>query len=304
LNLNGAVGGVNFRDEDVLVFDQASGVWSILFDGSNVGLGNADVDAFAVLDNGNILLSVALLAHAPGLGLVDGADILEFNPSSLGPNSTVGEFQIYFDGSDVGLIPLINDVDAIDFDSEDNLLISVRGPFFAQGLRGNDEDLFRLNNAILGPNTSGMWELFFDGSAVGLATLREDTRDSWTDPATGEIYLTTGGNFRTDTDLRGGPADIFVCEPLSLGAATDCNFSLYFDGDSKGLSGKSIDSLHIGTLPSTDVAAAAFNATFDDTVERPGDDADPTEELDETSAPDEEEAIEQNNRVFLPVVTK
>lgn len=307
LNLNGSVGGVAFRDEDVLAYDPDTGVWSVLFDGSNVGLGNTDVDAFAVLDNGHLLLSVELLAPVPGLGLVDGTDIVEFIPASLGANNTSGSFQMFFDGSDVGLITLIQDVDAIDFDGEGNLLVSVRGPFIAQGVRGNDEDLFRLRNGVFGADTSGNWELAFDGSDVGLSTLREDVRDTWMNTASNDLFLTSAGAFHTDTGLRGQAADVFVCDPLSLGENTDCAFSLYFDGDGQGLAGKGIDGLHIGPLPAIIGGSSVIDLALDDTVEAVGDDVDAAEEVDETSAPDEvdeEEAVEQGFRIFLPVVKK
>ena len=301
-NLNGTVGGVSFRDEDVLAYDAAAGTWGILFDGSNVGLGNADVDAFAVLDNGHLLLSVSVLAYLPQLGLVDGTDIIEFIPTSLGPNNTSGSFRLFFDGSDVGLITLIHDVDSIDFDATGNLLISVRGPFFAQGVRGNDEDLFRLRNGVFGPNTGGAWELAFDGSDVGLSTFSEDTRDTWTDTDTGELYLTNNGSFRTTTGFTGKPADVFICTPISLGANTACNFSSYFVGNSQGLSGKAIDGLHIGPLPAFVTGAGVLDPALDDTVEAIGDDIDAAEEADETSGPDEDTVVEQNNRIFLPTI--
>lgn len=304
-NLNGSIKGLTFRDEDILAYDPSSGTWSILFDGSNVGLGNADVDAIAMRENGNLLLSVTLLTHLPSVGIIDGTDILEFVPTSLGANNTSGSFEIFFDGSDVGLLPLIHDVDAIDFDAEGNLLISVRGPFFAQGVLGNDEDLFRLRNGVFGPNTSGNWELAFDGSDVGLSTLSEDTRDTWTDTATGEIYLTNGGNFRTNTNFRGKAWDVFICDPISLGPNTACTFSLYFDGQANSLSGKRIDGFHIGPLPGLIGAAGVLDLALDNTVEYPGDDADPVEEVDGTSEPDEvfdEPTVEQNYRLFLPLV--
>jgi len=127
-------------------------------------------------------------------------------------------------------------------------LISVRGPLFAQGVFGNYEDLLRLRNGVFGDNTSGAWEVAFDGSDVGLANF-EDTRDSWTDTSTGAIYLTNGGAFHTNTGFSGQPADVFICAPSSLGVETACDFSTYFVGSSQGLSGQAIDGLHIGPLP-------------------------------------------------------
>ena len=88
-------------------------------------------------------------------------------------------------------------------------------------------------------STSGTWELYFDGSDVGLIHLPEDIWGTWIDPSSSDIYLTTKGEFWV-TGLsgngKGNGNDIFVCEAPTVGSDTACEaFSLFFDGDENGL---------------------------------------------------------------------
>ena len=108
---------VDFKDEDILVFDNeetvAADAWNMFFDGSDVGLPkSADIDAFHILDDGDILMSFKSPITIPGLafnaGCITAADIVEFVPTSTGPN-TAGDFFIFFDGSDVGVGPDLTD---------------------------------------------------------------------------------------------------------------------------------------------------------------------------------------------------
>ncbi len=86
---NGSVQGVSFRDEDILIFDQISGNWSLHFDGSDVGLARTDVNAFLLLDDGSLLLSLASpIDDLPGLGAVDDSDIIRFVATSWGENTS------------------------------------------------------------------------------------------------------------------------------------------------------------------------------------------------------------------------
>jgi hypothetical protein len=65
---SGTAGGVAFADEDILVHNKASGLWSMYFDGSDVGLGGTDVDAFSIMPNGSFLLSFAAISGQSGYG--------------------------------------------------------------------------------------------------------------------------------------------------------------------------------------------------------------------------------------------
>lgn len=88
---HGVVGGIAFADEDVLTFDSTTGSWSMLFDGSDVSLRSCDVDAIAVLDDGDpatldaILMSVRGPRTISGLdGRIDDSDIVRFTRRRAG----------------------------------------------------------------------------------------------------------------------------------------------------------------------------------------------------------------------------
>jgi len=295
---NSKVPGLSYRDEDIIAYNSGTGLWSLVFDGSDVGLGNSDVDAFAFLPNGQLLLSVEKDFNLSGFGAVDDADILKFIPTSLGA-TTAGSYVIYFDGSDVGLNSSDEDVDAIDFDAAGNLLISVNGAFSAQTVTGNDEDLFVLTNFTPGANTSGTWGFYFDGSDVSLTSSGEDIFGLWADHANSKLYLATTDSFSVP-GARGDEEDIFVCQYTSLGSNTACTFSFYWHGEDFGFDDAAIDGLAIGALP-TVVSAAEISGSIaaDDTVEFEGDDINEPNPLDGEEVEDEDSLI---NRIFLPLV--
>ncbi|HET6443307.1 MAG TPA: putative Ig domain-containing protein [candidate division Zixibacteria bacterium] len=242
----GSVGGVNFADEDILAYDTVSGVWSMYFDGSDVGLGGSgslDVDAFHFMDDGSILLSIVGSSMLPDVGSVDDSDVVRFVPTTLG-SDTAGTYEWYFDGSDVGLTDSGEDIDAIYFLNGD-LIVSTSGGFSVSGASGNDEDLFRFAPTTLGASTSGTWTQYFDGSDVGLGdSSDEDTWGVWLDEANGDVYLTTRGIYSV-TGLSGESDDIYVCTPGPLGTTTSCTFNLYLDGAAVGFVGERIDGFTI-----------------------------------------------------------
>jgi 6-phosphogluconolactonase (cycloisomerase 2 family) len=115
------VSGATARDEDLLAFtptsfgDVTAGRFSLSFDGSDVGLGDAgeDIDATAVDASGHIYLSTRDFFAVPGITGAD-EDVFVFSPTTLDPPTTAGTFAstLFFDGSSFGLGA--NDVFAID----------------------------------------------------------------------------------------------------------------------------------------------------------------------------------------------
>ena len=189
----GSVGGVSFADEDILAFNRTTNTWSRYFDGSDVGLSGdraRDVNAFHVLNDGTILLSFIGDTTIPDVGSVDDSDIVRFIPTSLG-TSTSGRFELYFDGSDVGLTTNGEDIDALHLLSDGRLVISTIVNSDVTGTTWRDEDLLVFTPTSLGATTSGSWALYFDGSDVGLNQSNdEDIFGVWI-AGSGEIYLTT-----------------------------------------------------------------------------------------------------------------
>ena len=240
---NGTLGGLVFADEDIIRLDQATGAYTIVFDGSDVGI-TSDVDAFDFLPDGSLLLSLNVAASVSGIGTADDSDIVRFVPASLGPN-TAGNFEWYFDGSDVGLATAAEDVDALAILPDGRLVVSTNGSFAVSGVSGVDEDLIAFTPRTLGTASSGTWSLYFDGSDVGLSASSENVIGLWIAPGS-DIYLVTTGSF-TVTGISGNSHDIFVFRPTTLGAATSGTFrtTLYLDGSAYGLSSFSIDAIHV-----------------------------------------------------------
>ncbi|MCP4420388.1 MAG: hypothetical protein GY805_27600, partial [Chloroflexi bacterium] len=160
-----------------------------------------------------------------------------------------GTFEMYFDGSDVGLSTYREDVDGIGFTPDGRLLISTLGrsriPQTGGGtLRGYDNQLLVFNDVSFGSSTAGDWEMYFDGRDVGLN--REDIGGTWLDATTGDIYMSVNNGFSVD-GVNGNQLDIFVCHPITLGENTSCTFEpvLHFDGSSAGYGGNRIDGFSI-----------------------------------------------------------
>lgn len=239
----GEVGGMAYGPEDIVKFDGLSGLWSLHFDGSDLGI-TADLDAFELLPTGDILVSFdASLSNLGNLKNVDDSDLARFIPTSLG-NVTAGTFVRYFDASDVGLTKGGEDVDAVTLLANGHLLVSTAGNFTVPGVSGVDEDILEFTPTSLGGSTSGSWALYFDGSDVGLGAATEDVWGLWLNQASHHIYLSVSGAF-TVPGLQGDAGDIFVCAPGSLGDITTCAYSAYWDGSTFGFDGEIIDDFHI-----------------------------------------------------------
>jgi myo-inositol-hexaphosphate 3-phosphohydrolase len=233
LSGSATLGGVGVANEDIVAFDGSG--FRLHFDGSDVGLAGAAVDAFAVLSPTEILLSFTDALSLPGVaGTVDDSDIVRFTATSLG-GQTAGSFALYFDASDVGLSTGDEDVDACEVLADGRLLVSTTGASSVPGVSGQDEDLLLFTPTSLGPATAGTWSLYFDGSDVGLSSSDEDV-DAAAIDGTGRLCLSTTGAFAV-TGRSGADEDVFVFTPSSTGPSTAGSFSptLRFDGSLYGL---------------------------------------------------------------------
>jgi subtilisin-like proprotein convertase family protein len=238
---NGTASGVAFNDEDILSYSTSSSTWALFFDGSDVGI-TTDVDAFAMLTDGSILMSFDTTTTAGAAGSVVDADIVRFVPTSTG-STTAGTFSLYFDGSDVGLTTTNEDIDAVELLADGRIVVSTLGTFSVTGASGDDKDLIAFTPTSLGSTTSGTWSLYFDGSDVSLTTTNEDVNGLGI-AANGDIYLSTVGTFSV-TGASGDGADIFRCVPGTLGSTTTCTYSMYWDGSVNGFAGEVTDGFHI-----------------------------------------------------------
>lgn len=234
-DVSGAAGGITYAPSDIIV--QNNGLWETHFDGSDVELTSANIDAFQFYAGDSILMSFDSAITIEPIGLVEPEDIVLFTPSSLGAN-TDGTFSLAFDGSDVGLSGENENVDAIAV-YNGKLAISTSGAVQAGGISAEDEDMLQFDATSFGNNTAGGWTLLFDGSDVFLGN--DDSRDidgAWVD-AFGDLHLSPAGSF----DLFGlnfNAADVGYCASTVVGNATSCQINasgIYWDAASRGLSG-------------------------------------------------------------------
>ncbi|MEZ4675487.1 MAG: hypothetical protein R2932_14740 [Caldilineaceae bacterium] len=291
---NGTVSGVNFSDEDILGHDLATGRWWKLFDGSDVGI-TRDINGFTFLNDGSLLFTLNAPTNVADVGLVDDSDIVRFIPSALG-DTTSGRFTLYFDGSDVELSTNGEDLDAISVLPDGSLLLSVLGAMRAGGVLAKDEDVVRFIPTALGANTAGQWELYFDGSAVGLTKGSEDIWSAFFDAAKNDLYLSTQQSFSV-ANLSGRGEDIFVCNLTKRGADTTCLFRPFWAGAAHGFQGEQIDGMFIGAGPQVAVNVAS----------EPEDEAliDVSEFADDDVMEDENgEELEVVSTVYLPIMMR
>lgn len=234
-----------FADEDIVEFDPATGQTTVLFDGSDVGLGRTDTKAFAEMADGSFLITPNREVTVQGVTATR-HDILRFAPTSLG-TSTAGNFSLFLKGSEVGLTRNGERIDAIDVISENGdsvtLAISTVGGIRVAGIRGGDEDLTQLTVTSTGASSQGTWARFFDGSDLGLTDRSEDVRAAAV--IDGEVLFTTFGAFSA-SGASGNAGDIVSCNGFSSGTNTSCaNVSVGFNVSLAGLDGARIDGLDV-----------------------------------------------------------
>ncbi|MEM9654722.1 MAG: SBBP repeat-containing protein [Actinomycetota bacterium] len=222
-------------DSDIVTFTGTSGpatagTFTLLFDGSDVGLaaGGEDVDALTT-SGAYYVLSTEGSGNIPAAGggnlTVRDEDLGLFDGTT--GQTTAGTFTAFFDGSDVGLTTEVASA-WIDPDSGD-VYGSTLGNFNTGGLSGDLDDIFVFTGTT-GDPTSGTFDLFFDGDqhrfgneginglhvelapvappaatgwAVGIGGGDADTVAAITVDESGNTYTT--GSFRGTVDFDPGP---------------------------------------------------------------------------------------------------
>lgn len=250
---------VPFDKQDVLLYNTNLNQWSLVFDGSALGLGG-NLDALHVLPDGSFLLS-------PGLGLpwtitmtvnltpmpvaVEDWDIVRFVPNAGDP--TTGSFFPYFGGAAHGLdTPLYEGIDAIAFapPPDNRLLLSTTGEYNIFPLpTGDGKDLLAFQLTPV-PTGTPEWGVYLDGSAVQLEAGTENISGA-TVMENGLIYLVPWGDFQSG-GMEGTNSDIFFCVPdatagFPLGCAYDL-FGRYWSGPGHQITGQ-IDAISLLLSP-------------------------------------------------------
>jgi len=177
VNLPGLVGGPagdTVEPHDLVRFTPSrlgpdtAGTFSFFFDGSAAGLSQPDeaIDALALLPDGSLVLSTVGATAVDGV-LASPQDLLRFSSSSLGA-ATAGTWSLWFDGSDVGLDQLSENIDAVSVLADGTILLSPSGNTIVPDHTATDADVLAFTPATLGPRTSGAFTSYHSGQALGL----------------------------------------------------------------------------------------------------------------------------------------
>ena len=230
----GSVGGVSFQDEDVLSFDVETAQWAMAFDGSDVGLAGADIDAFSLISEEPFVAEMSFrdAENVPGLGQVDDSDVVTF--TGIGGTDTAGDFTLTFDGSDVLLSTFREDIDAWSSPGEDRVY-STTGVFSVVGLDGAREDVVLFDTSVLGEDTAGVSSVLIDTSSLGVtANLSGLTSDA----AASAVF----GSFAGSWSLGGASGD---SSDVFRFTSSDGTAEVIFDGGANGFGTEIIDAVHV-----------------------------------------------------------
>lgn len=146
-------------------------------------------------------------------------------------NRTTNSGALLFDASDVGITA---DLEAFHILDDGSLLLNFEYQMNLPNIgRVDDSDIVRFIPTTLGLETSGLFELYFDGSDVALSSSYEDI-DALHRLPDGQIVISTKHS-ATVGDISAGGEDLLLFTPSSLGSDTAGTWSLYLDGSAVGL---------------------------------------------------------------------
>lgn len=230
---SGSVGNLAFTRGDVLMVDSLNR-WSPVLGAAAGPLGiRSDIEAFAFLPDGSMVVALGRKLMVPGLGTVMPSDVLRLVPDAAGDfdNSSV---RWLIDGSDVGLTGVGERIDALATTPDGRVVISTSGTARVSDPGGatlvaRDEDLIVFVATALGETTAGTWDVVCDGSLVpGLAG--ENTVGASL-AADGTLYLSLASRFRVQ-DVVGDSRSVIALSAC----APDAQARLVWDSRSAGLS--------------------------------------------------------------------
>lgn len=195
---SGSVAGIPFAPGDILSHTPDTGEWAMYFDASDVGI-SRNVAAFALDEEGLIMMSLAAAENVPGAGYVRPQDVILFRPTSTGPD-TAGTFSRFLNGRDAFLTKASEKIDALAWTSGWYMEVSTSGALDVKTwdglpLRARDEDMTEV--WMYYGNYDGWEGTVFDGSAVpGLAA--EDVTAAYFDAWSWSWFLTILGSGTID----------------------------------------------------------------------------------------------------------
>lgn len=158
---------------------------------------------------------VVLVSSSTG-GQVNG---IRFNDEDiLAYDLSTGAWQMYFDGSDVGLGA--NDVNALGVLWNGDLLLSLNAPHSVSGLgKVDDSDIINFVPATLGQTTTGTFDIYFAGADWDLTTNDEDI-DAIGITGGNQLVVSTLGNYKIGAEysdgITGKDKDLLIFQPWSI----------------------------------------------------------------------------------------
>ena len=168
--------GVYIDDSDILLFTFTSepgavtrGFFTIFFDGSDVGMTSSgeDINGLHEFEDGTLAVTTTGTAYVVGASNIKDEDVMLFTGTT--GTSTSGSFEWIFDGSDVGLSSSSEELDALFYEWDDNLLFSTRGSFATPDDSGADEDIARFTGTTVNGSSIGTVSRTLDLSDFGLS---------------------------------------------------------------------------------------------------------------------------------------
>lgn len=278
---------------DILKYDGSE--FSFAFRGADVGLDSADIDAFAFLSDSELLLSFGSTVNLTDLGAVGRSDIVLFTADEQGDWSA-GTFSQFFVGSQVGLSSSLTDnVIGVDVLDNGNLLISTAGEVVVSSEDGSTlsarrEDILQFAPTSVGPVTAGTWDMYLDGSDVGLSFSTESV-DGISIQSDGRLFLSTAGSFFAD-GFGGSREDVFEFIPEQIGedSAGSILRPLFFNGNEiestlvfeniNAIEVRSVSEAPTNNPPTADSQETSTREDTSVSIQLGGDDGNP--ELDQT----------------------
>lgn len=154
-----------------------------------------------------------------------------FTPSDLMARDAAGQWQLAFDGSDVGIV---RPLQAVEWTNDGALLLSLSAPQNVPGVgQVAPADILRFTPSQLGANTQGTLAMWLDGSDVGLAAAGEKI-DAIAFSEDGRLLVSLTGSGVAPKHLGGTVAvrdeDLIEFVPTRMGPDTLGTWLMRLDG--------------------------------------------------------------------------
>ena len=254
---NGTEGGTfRFEGNDVVTIvlgTDGAFRYQTYFDGSDVGLGDdVQITGVTLTAGGDLLMTFEDRVTVDGFTF-ETEDVARFRSTGDGAGfgaDTDGAFDVYFDGSDVGLSGTIIDGLSVIDDGSFFFTAQTSGTVVGVGtFDANDIILFTQDG--LGDDTDGSFSFALDGSDVGLTGLGEGI-DGF-DVNGPQLSLTTQGGFVVP-GVVGNAADIVNFTFATVGEDTGGTFDpdLVIDSEFFGLETLNLTGFHLGPIQIAD----------------------------------------------------